>query len=193
MPSLKNINKIILTTLLSITPLLADDSKYKYDSSSLVGLELGYNNLDVNNDTTTIRDTYKFSSAGLKIGAQTQNYRIFLSARYLQIDDFNFAYTLGGELQYLINFSEYANLYLGVNAGQAEMEFVDSSGVTRFISDPYLGGDIGMNIHLNDTVDLEFGARMMTLNAENDKKNVIYTFNSITSGYMSLIFKYQID
>jgi len=190
---MKNTNKIILATLLSISPLLADDSKYEYDSSSLVGVEFGYNSFNVDNDASTVRDTYKYGSGGLKIGAQTNSYRIFLSARHMQISDFDYAYTLGGEFQYLINFSEYANFYLGVNAGQAEIQLIDSAGVTRSISDPYVGGDIGMNIHLGDQLDLEFGARIMTLNAENDREDIIYTFNSITTGYMSLIFKYQMD
>jgi len=191
---MKNINKIILATLLSTAPLLADDSNHNYYSSSLVGVELGYNNLDLENDTTTpLKETHKFTSSGLKIGAQTDNYRIFLSARHLQISDFDSAYTLGGEFQYLFNFSEYANFYLGVNAGQAEIKFVDSNSVSRTIADPYYGGDIGMNVHVSDSIDLEFGARVMSLNAENDKEDVIYTFNTITTGYMSLVFKYNID
>ena len=191
---MKNINKIILATLLSISPLLANDSKYEYDSSSLVGFEIGYSGLDVDNDDTpAIHDTHNFGLGGLKIGAQTDNYRIFLSARHMQIDDYDYAYTLGGEIQYIYDFSDYANFYLGLNAGKAEMKFTDMDGLSRSISDPYFGGDVGMNIHANDDIDLEFGVRIMTLNAENDRKDIIYTFNSITSGYMSIVFKYQMD
>ena len=186
-----NINKIILATLLSISPLLGDNLNYEYNGLSLVGLELGYSSFDVENDDTPVmRETYKFASGGLKIGAQTENYRIFLSARNMQISDFEHANTFGGELQYLINFSQYANFYLGVNAGLAEMQVVDTADVTRSISDPYFGGDIGMNLHVNDSIDLEFGVRAMSLNVENDKNNVVYTFNRIISGYTSLIFKY---
>jgi len=191
---MKKINKIILATLLSISPLLADDSKYEYNSSSLVGVEFAYNNFKVDyGETPVVEDSYNYSSGGLKIGAQTDNYRIFLSARNMQISEFDYAYTLGGEFQYLFDTSKYVDFYLGVNAGQAEIKFVDASGVTRTIADPYYGGDIGMNIHVTDGIDVELGARVMTLNAENDKEDVIYTFNSITSGYMSIIFKYQMD
>ncbi len=191
----KYINKIILTALLATSPLLAlDDSIYEFESFSLVGIEAGYSNFDVENDAATpLRETYKFGHGGLKIGAQTQNYRLFLSGRYCEVDDFDYAYTMGAEAQYLMNFSEFANLYIGINAGIAEMRLIDATDKTRNISDPYIGGDIGFNIHLGETMDLELGARVMKLDAENDKDDIIYTFDTITSGYLSLIFKYQMD
>jgi len=191
----KYINKVILTALLATSPLLAaDDSMYEFESHSLVAFEGGYSNFDVEStETPPLRESYKFGYGGIKIGAQTENYRLFLSGRYCSIDDFDYAYMMGVEAQYLFNFSSFANLYLGINAGMAEMRVVDAANKTRDVSDPYVGGDIGFNIHLGKTVDLELGARVMSLDAENTIDDVTYKFDSITSGYVSLIFKYQMD
>ena len=194
MPSLKTINKVILAALLATTTLSAQNFSNNDDTYSLVALETSYNSFDIDNDDSSINiDIDKFPSAGIKIGAQTKEYRIFLSSRYLVIKDFDYAYTLGGEFQYLFNFSKYANFYLGVNAGIAEMSFDDTKKQTRTISDPYYGGDAGFNIHIQDSLDIELGARVMSLNAQNIKDDVTYSFDSIISGYMSLIFKYQMD
>ena len=193
MPSLKNLKKILLTTLLVSTTLSAQNFSNNDDTYSLVALETSYSNFDIKNGDTLKTDTYNFTSAGIKIGAQTKEYRIFLSSRYHTLSDFDYAYTLGGEFQYLFNFSKYANFYLGVNAGIAEMSFDDSKNQTRTISDPYYGGDAGFNIHIQDSLDIELGARVMSLNAQNIQNDVAYSFDNIVSGYMSLIFKYQMD
>lgn len=191
----KYLNKIILLALLAGAPLLAEgESMYSYNAHSLIGIEAGYSTFDVEDDAATpLRETYTFGHGGIKIGAETENYRLFLSGRYCKIDDFDYAYTLGAEVQYLYNFSENANLYFGVNAGVAEMRLIDVNDVTRTISDPYVGGDIGFNIHMGQSMDVEIGARVMSLNADNTINNLTYTFDTITSGYMSLIFKYQMD
>ena len=191
----KNIKKIILATLLLTTTLSAQEFSNNDDSYSLVAFETSYSSFDVENDdtTTVAMDPYTFASAGVKIGAQTKEYRIFLSARYHPVTDFDYVYTLGGEFQYLFNFSKYANFYLGVNAGIAEMSFVDLNDKTRTISDPYYGGDAGFNVHLGDSIDMELGVRVMSLNAENLQEDITYSFNNMASGYMSLIFKYQMD
>lgn len=189
------LSKIILTALLAASPLLAtDESVYKFNSYSLVGIEGGYSNFDVENDATPpVRETYTFGHGGIKVGAQTENYRLFLSGRYFSIDDFDSAYTYGVEAQYLFNFASFANLYIGLNTGLAEMKFIDATNVTRTISDTYVGGDIGFNVHLGEAVDLELGVRGMSLDATNTQDEITYTFDTIASAYMSIIFKYQMD
>lgn len=185
---------ILLATLLLTTTLSAQNFSTNDDSYSLVAFETAYSALDVKNDDTPVTtDSYSFPSAGIKIGAQTKEYRIFLSARYHTLSDFDYAYTLGGEFQYLFNFSKYANFYLGVNTGVAEMSLVDKADNTRTISDPYYGGDAGFNIYLDDSIDIELGMRMMSLNVDNLQDDITYSFNNMVSGYMSIIFKYQMD
>ena len=185
----KSIKKIILTILLTLTPLTAAE----YKNLSLIGLEGGYNTMDVSNDDTpVVSDTYSFSSLGIKLGAEMEYYRLFLSARYYPVSGFDYAYTMGAELQYLVNFSKLANLFIGINTGIAEMQFLDTKKVSRTISDQYIGGDIGINYHYSKSFDWEFGMRMMSLNAENERNNVTYTFDNMTSVYTSIIFKYYI-
>ncbi|MEA2099840.1 MAG: hypothetical protein U9P72_06905 [Campylobacterota bacterium] len=190
----KSLKKIILATLLTLTPLLAEECNGEYENLSLIGLETSFNTLEVANDATpVVVDKYNFSSAAIKLGAEMEYYRLFLSARYYPISDFDYAYTLGAELQYLINFSESMNFFIGINTGVAEMKFLDSKNVSRTISDQYFGGDIGLNYYINRSFDWEVGVRVMGLNAENEIDNITYTFDNIISAYTSIIFKYQIS
>jgi len=191
---MKNLKKIILATFLATTSISAQNFSNNDNSYSLVAFETAYSSFNIENDDSTVLvDSYKFASPSIKIGAQTEEYRIFLSARYHPISDFDYAYTLGGEFQYLFNFSKYANFYLGVSTGVAEMSFIDKKDVIRTISDPYYGGDIGFNIYLKESIDIELGARVMSLNAKNIQDDVTYSFDNIVSGYISIIFKYQMD
>jgi hypothetical protein len=73
---------------------------------------------------------------------------------------------------------------------------------SRTISDPYFGGDVGFNYHLNKTYDLEIGARVMATDAKNTQtinyptsgaRNVTYTFDNLVTGYASIIVKFQMD
>ncbi len=184
--------KSILFILVTYTTLLADEYS-SYKNNSLIGFESSFSSLGVSNDDTpAVSDTYNFSSFGLKIGAQMEYYRLFLSARYHLVSDFDYSYTLGAELQYLVNFSKSTNFFIGLNTGVAEMKFLDSNNVSRTISDPYLGGDMGVNFHVAKSFDWEVGMRVMGLNAENEINNVTYTLDNMLSVYTSIIFKYQI-
>ncbi|MBU1658645.1 hypothetical protein KKG72_06285 [bacterium] len=190
------LTKVLLTTLLAGSAWSAEISDYKFDTYSLLGFEGGYNTFDVerNAPPAAARITkYNFGHAGIKIGAQSENYRLFLSARYYDAQDFDYATTLGAELQYMFNFSSMMNFYLGVNTGIANMRFIDGGTTSRTISDPYVGGDAGFNIHLGEMADLELGARVMSIQAENVISNVTYKFDTIVSGYASIIFKYKMD
>ena len=189
----KQLSKIILATLIATTSIVAQDlNDYSFNSYSLVGFEGGYSTFDVENTTASKKTSPSFGQGGIKIGAQTKNYRLFLSARHCEVDGFDYANTYGAEAQYLFNFSKYANLYLGVNAGKISMR-MDSTEGTRTVSDTFLGGDIGVNIHLGETIDLELGARVIGLDISSTLGGVTYTFDNISTGYMSFIFKYQMD
>lgn len=190
----KNMKNLVWMLLLAVTPIFAESTILGSKTYSLVGIEAGYNGLSMsalNDDGTPAFDeTTNYAHAGIKIGAQNENYRIFLSARYNKIDDFDYAYTMGVEFQYLINFSKHANLFLGAGMGMAEMEYLDDKNFVRTISDPYVGGDIGVNYHVNESIDLELGVRLISLDANNLKNDITYTFDTITTGYTSVIFKF---
>jgi hypothetical protein len=192
----KVISKIVLAGLVVGTSLVADSSSVFDNGVSLVGIEGGIGTMktEVNTATSAQKKDYSVPSIGLKVGAEYGNYRVFLSGRYFSQSDFDYITTFGVEGQYLFNFSKAANVFIGANAGIANMKFLaDGENSSRSLSDPYLGGDIGVNFHVNENFDLELGARVMNLISENNKNDVTYKFDNIVSGYASLIYRYQMD
>jgi len=171
-----------------------------YPDYSLIGIEGGYTsiNSDVDNFTNSTSENVDKSvgNIGVKIGAQSYNYRIFLTANYYTNPDSSYDYvaTYGGQLDYLLNVSEKMNFYIGVNGGLVNMKFIAPNETSkRLIADPYYGADAGINFHASKLIDLELGARLMLLDAVNTKSNVAYTFNNFVTGYASIIFKFEMD
>lgn len=191
----KTVSKIVLVSLVMGSSLLADSSSIFSDGTSLVGIEGGIGTMKTELESTpAVKKDYNVPSVGLKIGAEYGNYRIFLSGRYFSQSDFDYITTFGVEGQYLFNVSKAANIFIGANAGIANMKFlVDGESSSRSISDPYLGGDAGVNFHVNEKFDIELGARVMSLVSENSMNGITYKFDNIVSGYASLIYKYQMD
>jgi hypothetical protein len=192
--------KILVATLFVASSLVAesiDDSEYRFNTSSLIGFEAGYSAFDYERTTSGVTDekkTVNFNHGGIKIGAESSNYRLFLSARAFDGGDFDYARAYGVELQYLLNFSKMANVFFGVNIGKVDMRFADTSNNKSVkLSDTYMGGDVGLNVHLGKSVDLEIGTRLMSLNASATDGAVKYDFDNIVTGYASIIFKYQMD
>ena len=185
-------------TLVMAASAMATEStdEFAFVSKSLVGIEGGYTTFDVErNEPGQSADvkTYDQGEVGLKIGAQGENYRAFLSARYYDVSGYDYFVTYGAELQYMFNFSKMANFFIGANFGMMDGRFDVNEAETRTISDPYYGGDAGFNIHLNKTYDLELGARFMASDAENTKNSITYQFDHLVTGYASLIVKFDID
>ncbi|OIP54582.1 MAG: hypothetical protein AUK54_05955 [Helicobacteraceae bacterium CG2_30_36_10] len=191
------LKKVFIVSALISSLVASDTSEYLVDTYSLVGLEGGYSSLDVERQTAGIAISatkqHNFGHGGFKIGAQGENYRLFLSGRYYNAKDFDYMTTMGAELQYMFNFSSFSNFFLGVNTGLANIRFVDDSSISRTISDTYVGADAGFNFHLAKSVDFEIGARVMNMQAENTISGVTYTFDNMLSGYASIIFKYKMD
>ena len=192
----KALVRLIVGGLLS-SSLFAGD--YTYNIKSLVGFEGGYTKIDVENDNPNPAykgiHRYKSGEAGIKIGAQSDNYRLFLSGRYyFPKSGYDYLTTAGIEFQYLFNFSKVANFFLGANTGIFMSRFKGyGENFYRKVSNSYIGGDAGFNIHLGETLDLEIGGRYSKLNISNIKNNITYTFDNLISGYASLIFKYTMD
>ena len=191
---IKNIlGKVLLVSLLISSSLVAE-LVHKTDSSSLIGIELGSAGLDVSDDSTpAYNETLGTNNIAFKIGAETKTYRLFLNYCYYDGSDFENMTTMGAEFQYLVNLASFMNIYLGVNVGIADIEYIDNSSVTRTVSQQYMGGNIGSNFHIGDSFDFELGAKIMSIQAEHTLNNQTYLFGNITSGYASLIYKYQID
>ncbi|MEN4053293.1 MULTISPECIES: outer membrane beta-barrel protein [Sulfurimonas] len=178
-------------TLLSI-PALSMADEY----NSLFGIEGGYSNINVETAGAGSVKIQKngFGNVGLKLGAESENFRIFLSARYYDAKDFNKLNTIGGEFQYKFNFTKRANFFLGANAGKAYMK-VATNGTQPSVdtSTGYLGADAGFNIHATELIDLEVGARYMSLDKKVTQGAYTYDFSSLTTAYASIILKWQMD
>lgn len=187
----KVIFKIIITALVLSTSSFA--SIVESDTKSLVAIEGSYNSFDVANDAS-FSEKVIHGALGFKVGAQTDDYRIFISARSNFIPNCDNAYSMGAEAQYVMNFSSKANIFLGLNAGYLKFELEDEANLIRKISTKYYGGDIGVNLHLSEVLDLEIGAKVIKLRDPSHLQSAItYNFGNITTIYMSIIFKYDTD
>ena len=180
----KKIGKVLLTSVLLASASYADSHDYTFDSNSLVGIEGGFSSFDVE-ESATVENSEDFSTAGFKIGAETEEVRMFISARkaFMSSDNYDFsnAYMYGAELQYKFNMMDSLNFFLGANIGRFNFEADNSK-----YSLDYFGGDTGFNYHINEMFDLEVGARLMKLQDTD-------VFDDIVTGYTSLILKYQMD
>lgn len=171
------------------------------ESASLVGIEGGYSSVasEITDRAATpnryTQDSSTMGNVGLKIGAEGKNYRVFLNGRYYHADaEYDSLATYGVDAQYKFDFSSAFDIFIGVGAGIANAKFnLPGEPFTRTISDPYYSGDLGVNIHMGKSFDLELGGRYTSLEALNSKSSVDYTFNNIVTGYMSIIYKYQLD
>jgi len=193
---------VVASTLLLGSATFADENFYP-QTKSLVGIEGGYSSLDYENGVKTDnkQGSVSLGNVGLKIGAETEDYRIFLSGAYFfeSGSQYDYLTTYGISFQYKFNVSQAFNLYLGVNSGlmNAKVRAKDSKGVeepfSRTFSNSYVGGDLGTNIHLGKSVDLELGGRVMSVQADNTINGLTYHIGNIVQGYGSLIFKWQMD
>ncbi|MFA6192698.1 MAG: outer membrane beta-barrel protein [Sulfurimonas sp.] len=168
-----------------------------FGDKSLIGIEGGYGSMGVERTApaeAALSSEHKSGHLGLKIGAESENYRLFLSSRYFNNSDFDYITTYGVEGQYLFNLSKSANLFIGINGGMANMKFmIDNESFSRTISDSYYGGDFGLNLHASESIDVELGTRIMDFQFENRKNGISYRFESMVSGYASVIYKFQMD
>ncbi len=186
----KRLVKVVLAlALLSIsTPSMADEY------NSLFGIEIGSkidNNFYIRGEE--IQKSW-FGNAGLKVGAESEDFRFFLNARYHNAKDFDKINTYGGEIQYKFNFTKYANIFFGVNAGLANIRVAKSTkwpSVNTNIR--YRGVDVGFNIHATELIDFEIGTRYMKLDTKAIQDLYTYDFASLKIAYASVIFKWKMD
>ena len=188
----KILTKIALAAcLLGIPAFVMADDEY----NSLFAIEGGCSdvNLEVSSLTEEIQ-TNEFGNVGLKIGAESENYRIFLSARYYDANDFTKFYTAGAAFQYKFNFSREANFFLGGNIGKAYVRVAQKGTLPSVdMSTGYVGGDAGFNFHTSSMIDLEIGARYMHFNETMIRNGYLYDLSSLATAYASIIIKWKMD
>ena len=189
-----SVSKVVLATILATVPLMAGN--YSYETYSLFAIEGGATNIDIERDDAgniAVNKT-NLPNIGLKIGAQGNDFRAFISARYYNADDFSQLSTVGGELQYLFNFSDKVNFFIGANAGEAFIK-VGADSVNNIpsmsVTSMYYGGDAGFNFHATKLIDLEVGAKYMSLDVNENVDGVNFQIDSMVTAYASVIFKWQ--
>ncbi|MDY0116289.1 MAG: outer membrane beta-barrel protein [Sulfurimonadaceae bacterium] len=185
----KTFQNLLLASLVVSAPLAAEEYV-----KSLVGFEGGYGKLNVEHGTTPIEKTrINAGHGGIKIGAESRNVRIFLSANYLDGTKFDDGITYGASLQYLLNFSDYVNFFAGPNLGMIDVRLIDDNRNGIKISKTYVGADAGFNIHLGKSADLELGARYSHINATKTLAGVNYELKNHMTAFGSLIFKFNLE
>ena len=188
----------VVGLLMTLTSLSADNY---FDGTSLAGIEGSYGAMNSElsyaaNPAAYNQKMTDLAGLGIKIGAESESYRIFLSGRYYadMRDEYEYIATVGGEVQYIFHNTAKNNIFIGVGAGLANMKFaIEVESFSRTLSDPYIGGDIGMNFHMRKYLDLEMGVRVISIQAENSRNNVTYRLNTIANAYASIIYKWQMD
>ncbi|NPA66753.1 MAG: porin family protein [Epsilonproteobacteria bacterium] len=198
---LENISLVALLAV-SATSVSANDD-FTFNTKSLIGFEGGYSTFNVDNNYNAIfpingidaTESYDSGHLGLKIGAEGDDFRVFLSARNFFIgSDYDYFVTLGAEIDYKFNFSKVANFYIGANGGYLFSKFqADNETWNRKIDGFYYGGQLGFNFHMSPKYDLEVGARIMDTDASNDTGAIKYTLDYIAEGYVSFIIKFDMD
>ena len=190
----KSLSKVVLATMLATVPLAADN--YSYDTYSLFAIEGGMTQLDIETTGAPTIEVHEkdMGHVGLKIGAQGNDFRAFLSARYYAADSSEELSTVGGELQYLFNFSNAANFFIGGNTGLAFVKVGATDLLnSESIQTSYYGADAGFNIHAGEKIDIEIGAKYMALDDEITQGAYTHKLDSIISAYASVVFKWQMN
>jgi hypothetical protein len=181
----------LLATLIAAAPAMADKTE------SLFAIEGGYSDLsaDVSQSAYSVQNA-GMGHVGLKLGAQGENYRVFLSGRYYAAEKSNTLATAGAEIQYKFNFSNPVDFFIGANGGVAFIKIGQSDdGALASVSTnaPYFGGDAGFNYHASELIDLELGVKYMNIDDTVTQGATTYEFNNMTTAYASIIIKYQLD
>lgn len=188
------LRKLVLPALMVMGVNASADESYfqdEWDAKGLIGIEVGYmgteyqideGRFDINNRPIIEKKTTASASFGLKLGGESKHYRVFFEGRYWNTDEYKYAGTVGGALQYLIRVDEKFNLFLGLNAGVIN--------VTNSEWDPYAGGDAGINIDVNERFGIEVGGRYSAVDVNSDASGKI---NAFYQGYVSGIFKFTTD
>ncbi|WP_304544400.1 hypothetical protein [Sulfurimonas microaerophilic] len=192
-----SLTKLALATSIAAMPLMAD---YTFNTKSLFAIEGGYSDLGANVYDSGVgisnlgKENGGMGTIGLKVGAQTENYRIFISARHYDADKLSRLNTYGAEAQYMFNFSEPVNFFVGINGGIANLRVTGTTTYdTAYENLNYIGGDLGFNYHATELVDVELGYRFMTFKDDIERSTYTYQLDRLQTFYVSAIIKWDMD
>ncbi|WP_345986091.1 outer membrane beta-barrel protein [Sulfurimonas sp. HSL-1656] len=175
------LKKIVLPALL----VLGMNAYAEEDAAKgLIGVEFGYVDTNYNTEGFSGDETSEVGtgSLGLKLGAESRNYRVFIDSSFWYTDQYKKAGKIGASLQYLIPLGDAFNIFMGLNGG-----VINSIGDTDV--DPYYGADLGVNLNLSESFGIELGARYCDVS----DSNADLAITDMVQGYISAIFKFSSD
>ncbi len=176
----------------------------EWDAKGLIAIGGSGGSMSLTNKTTDNNgfnevlksDNSGFSSASLKLGGESKNYRLFIDGTYYIFDapdtTSSTAISLGVQMDYLIRAGEHFNIFMGLNGGGVYSEFQneDASVPTRTYyvdsKDAYAGVQLGVNIDIIDNLGVELGGRVKHVFTDQDQ----YVIENIYEGYATLVFKF---
>ena len=159
--------KLLTTALLASAMSLSVTASDEFSVTPLIGIDMGYISMAADAPNTEIDGANDGGLVGLKLGARNEHYRVYFDAKAYIIPDFDYANSLGGQIQYIIPLTDSGSfeIYLGANGGMMNMKY-DSPQGSRMVSQPYMGGDLGLNFQVSESIGLEFGVKYLSLNIE---------------------------
>ena len=195
---MKKIVSIIATLFVLATTAQAAESSAldNWGVKTIIGIEGGFGQTSIEtNATGATNQTPYLGGLGLKLGAEGQEYRIYIDGRYYIIDGVEFAFSGGATIQYIFRFSNFMNYFVGIEAGVTSFRYkVENESFTRETGlQLYYGANTGFNFDITDSVGIELGGRYMVMDAANTKDGVLTKIPYIAEGYLAIDFKYVME
>ncbi len=190
--------KKVLGSVLLLTSVYATASENYYqnawDAKGLVALEGAFGVAETKltqenptgGDYIIKKESGSSFAGGLKLGGESEDYRFFMSARYHEVEDYDYVTTIGAEMQYLIRAGEHFNIFLGLNGGGMGSQ-TTIGAVEYSMWNPYVGADAGVNIDIVENFGLEFGIRFNKAFSDSQDVGAV---DYLAEGYVSLVFKF---
>lgn len=193
--------KILLSTLLPLSLFATNEAALLKDSKdkSLIAFEGGYANIALNKTTTPNKDLSTQPLYGaFKIGAQSEHYRLYFSANYFHVKEYDYANSLGAEFHYLQPLNNTFGLFFGLNSSLINLR-ADSDEGKREFSTLAIGGDVGLDVDISKLITFQFATRYTPINVVNTRLNttktqeINYSLDSMLNLYMTLAFKFNLN
>ena len=193
---MKKIVATILTAGLMTSSLSAGSFDREPAYTALAGVELGYTrvNYDYGAQLNNTSNSVWMPVGGIKVGAESEDYRAFISGKYFYDTDRDYDYitTYGAEFQYKFHPAKVFDIFIGGDVGVANIKWrANGETFARTISTGYFGGEMGLNFHFDEKFDLELAGRVLSLDATNTIGGVSYRVNTISTAYVGLVFKWE--
>ena len=158
-------------------------------AKQIVALEYATGTLTQSYGASSTADNQTVTQYGFKLGAKENDYRLFISYRYQDIDS-QTGYHIGLEFDAFYQMGAFG-IYLGPVAGYSWYDFAGQDTTARSVTLPYYGGNTGVTLDLG-IFELDAGARYAYyMDATVDSvASQVYTVNNMLTYYVGLNYVY---